>query len=128
MRRLLILLLVVACSRERIRGGEVTIRNDILDKEYNVIAVDQITTLRGTSSKRLVLRPGEQQTLPFKQITGLRFTRRYKDFSRVYLVECPSNLDRRVTIKLIDVHLNRVSGGCDLVRRGEIRDGFTKWE
>lgn len=59
---------------------------------------------------------------------SFRVTRRYEDFSRVYLVECPEGMNKAVMMKLIDIHSNRLGGGCVLAKRGEIRGGSTRWE
>lgn len=121
-------LLAAACTEETVPGGEVTIRNDILDKEYNEFTIDQVMTARGNSMFQRTLKPGQQVTIPAKQITSMRFVRRYKDFSRVYVVECPADGNKKITIKLIDIHINKLRGGCALTRRGELRDGFYKWD
>ena len=119
---------VLGSCAEKIPGGEVTIRNDIQDKEYNVLVVDQIASSNGGGSFQKNLKPGEQMALPFKGITSIRFSRRYRDYTNVYVVNCPQHFDRRVTMKLIDVHLNKLSGGCVLSKRGRTENGFTTWE
>jgi hypothetical protein len=44
-------------------------------------------------------------------------------------VSCPSGLDAEVTMKLIDVHTNRLGGGCRLRKRGDMNaGGIVKWE
>ncbi|HMO18612.1 MAG TPA: hypothetical protein PKA63_10240 [Oligoflexia bacterium] len=59
----------------------------------------------------------------------MRFIRRYEDHSKVYQVDCPSDFDLVMTIKLIDVHTNRLSGGCRLTKRGKMTGGgLVKWE
>ncbi len=121
-------LTVGACSDPHVTGGRITIRNDILDKEYNSFVVDEVLSGAGATGYRKELRPGDEVTLPFKHITSLRFTRRYADLSRVYIVHCPEDFDRAVTMKLIDVHTNRLHGGCALVKKGELRSGTIHWE
>lgn len=119
---------IISCSEAKVDGGEVVIRNDILDKDYNQIQVDRIITSRGASGYRKVLKPGDEVRLPFKHIRSLRFTRRYADHSKVYIVACPKDFDRRVTFKLIDVHTNRLAGGCELRKRGRMERGVVDWE
>ncbi len=128
--RLLALLFVLPlCScEEHVKGGDLTIRNDIMDEEYNSIVVDQITTAGGQTPAGRPLKPGQEYRIPAKRVTGMRFTRRYKDHSKVYMIKCPPDADRKVTIKLIDVHSNRIGGGCVLTKRGRTEAGFTKWE
>ncbi|MCB0325329.1 MAG: hypothetical protein KDD69_17220 [Bdellovibrionales bacterium] len=123
-----LLLGLSACGEPKTPGGEITIKNDILDKAYNAIRVDSVRTARGASGYSKTLKPGDEVVLPFKQIRSLRFTRRYADHSMVYIVECPKAFDRRVTFKLIDVHTNRLSGGCELVKRGRMERGVVDWE
>lgn len=121
------MLAATGCA-EKIPGGEVTIRNDIQDKEYNVLVVDQVASSNGGASFQKSLKPGEGIVLPFKGITSIRFSRRYKDYTNTYLVSCPQHFDRKITMKLIDVHLNKLSGGCVLSKKGRTQDGFTKWD
>jgi len=116
------------CSAPRVPGGRIIIRNDILDKEFNSFVVDQVIAGGAQAGFRRELRPGDEVTIPHKHVQSIRFTRRYKDFSRVYLVECPSDLGVEVKMNLIDVHSNRLGGGCVLTKRGEIRSGTTTWE
>lgn len=119
----------LACSNESRPGGEITIKNDILDKEYNSFTVDKLVTGKGLSSYRISLKPGQSVILPFSGIREMRFSRRYDDHSKVYEVTCPSSFDRVMTIKLIDVHTNKMSGGCELSRRGTMSlGGLVKWE
>jgi len=119
----------IACSFESKPGGEITVRNDILDKEYNTFTVDKLVTGKGLSSYKVSLKPGQSVVLPFSGIREMRFSRRYHDHSKVYEVSCPADFDRVVTIKLIDVHTNKMSGGCELSRRGTMSlGGLVKWE
>ncbi len=119
----------MGCSDEQTPGGQVTVQNDILDKEFNTFTVDSVTTSSGSTGFRRTLKPGERVTIPHKHITGMRFTRRYKDHSNIYLVSCPSDFNVRTTVKLIDVHTNRLRGGCVLSKFGTLNEaGFMKWE
>ncbi len=122
------MLLAAACSDPKVPGGRITIRNDVLDKTYNTFTVDEVMAGGGSAGFRRTLAPGEQVTLPQKNVTSFRVTRRYEDFSRVYVVDCPEGMDRAVMMKLIDIHSNRLGGGCVLAKRGETRGGSTRWE
>jgi hypothetical protein len=110
-------------------GGRIIVRNDILDKEYNSFYVDQIISAHGMMPYRRSLSPGEQTELPYRNIRQIRFVRQYADHAKVYMVSCPSGLDAEVTMKLIDVHTNRLGGGCRLRKRGDMNaGGIVKWE
>jgi hypothetical protein len=122
----LIIFVVVSCTSDR-RTSEVTIRNDIQDENFNQIEVDQIQGASGLLPLKIKLSPGEESPLPTKLVTKFRVTREYKDFSRVYLVTCPAKKDK-VLIKLIDIHLNRMPGGCLMTRVGERRSGSINWK
>ncbi len=124
-----LVLLSVSCSKEKIPGGRIIVRNDILDKEYNVFFVDQIVSANGMVPFRKSLSPGEQFTLPYKNIRKLRFIRQYADHAKVYQVTCPASLQVEVVMKLIDVHTNRLGGGCSLTKRGTMnKGGIVTWE
>ena len=120
--------LVCGCDRGTRQDAEIVLRNDIEDKEFNEIVVDRIVSQSGLSAKQYRLRPGDETPLSLRGITALRFSRRYRDFTRVYEVNCADDRSKRIVLKLIDVHLNRLPGGCELVRRGESRRGIVEWE
>lgn len=85
--------------------------NDSQDSEYNVIQVSG-------HGKRYTLAPGEEGLFP-KGTTSLSWSRKYKDYTRYYQVRCPSSLEKGIRIKLIDVHLNRIAGGCETIDAGK---------
>ena len=104
------LLLLVACSEEPdFPGIGITFKNDIQDASYNVIEV------QGTSGSWVSARlsPSEKLNIPGAAAMNFTFRRRYADHSKVYKVECPART-KRIRLKLIDVHLNRMAGACVL--------------
>jgi hypothetical protein len=106
-------------SGKIVPGGEIILRNDIADAEYNVVVVDQLKTATGMTSWSVSLRPGDEVKVPYKKVEALRFSRRYRTMTRVYKVECPKEMNRQVLMKLINVHLNKIGGGCTLVDYSE---------
>lgn len=120
---------LISCGDPKVAGGKITLQNDILDKEYNTFRVDQVVTGQGATGFSVVLKPGDRITIPHKHIRSLRFVRQYKDHDNIYEVTCPADFNRQTTVKLIDVHTNRLSGGCELTRRGTQEHGqYVKWE
>jgi hypothetical protein len=79
------------------------VKNDSQDREYNVLEVSGGGILAS-------LKPGQTKLMP-PGTQSLSFTRRYKDYSRYYSVSCPK-ITKGILIKLIDVHVNRMAGGC----------------
>lgn len=129
MRSAAVLLLLLACSDPVIKGGSITIKNDIMDKSFNSFIIDGVITNAGAVPFRATLKPGDSVSLPQKHIRALRFTRQYSDHAKVYEVTCPNNFNKKIQVKLIDVHSNRIRGGCVLRRRGvRERGGLTQWE
>jgi hypothetical protein len=99
------LFFILGCERPA-PAGRIRIRNDIQDSTYNVINVSG-----GGAGFRL--KPGETALMP-RGTTTMYWSRAYKDYTRSYTVECP-RLDPSksgITVKMIDVHLNRIAGGC----------------
>lgn len=121
-------LLSASCSRESVPGGQVTIRNDLQDKSFTSFTIDQISTKQGSKVFARALQPGQQVTLPYKDLRQFRLVRPYGDYSRVYVVQCPSGFDEKVTMKLIDIHTDKIAGGCALAKYGKLKNGFVKWE
>lgn len=120
--------LLNSCNHQEVPGGEISIKNDIMDKEYNSFIIDKVMLSDGASSFSTKIKPSEQVILPRKGVESFRITRKYEDHSKVYQVSCPKGFKRKITMKLIDIHLNKIDGGCSLSRKGTIKDGFTKWE
>jgi hypothetical protein len=119
---------LVACNGDRSSKGNLVIRNDILDKKFNSFVIDKVVTTRGRKSFRRTIDPTEEIALPYKSVVSFRLTREYEDIDRIYHVKCPANIERRTVIKLIDVHTNRIRGGCRLVKKGERQPGgFIRW-
>ena len=89
--------------------GRIRVKNDIQDKNYNIVQVSG-----GGAGFRL--KPGESAIMP-KGTTNLYWSRAYKEYTRNYQVSCPPlrTNDSGITMKLIDVHLNRMSGGCKTI-------------
>jgi hypothetical protein len=95
--------LILGCS-DSVPTGRILVRNDSRDSEYNVIRVSG-------GGAAFSLSPGESRLLPSR--TGsFTVSRQYKDYVRRYSVSCPRSLEAGIVVKLIDIHLNRISGGC----------------
>jgi hypothetical protein len=124
-----VILFCLGCSEEKGPPGSILVRNDILDREYNRVVIDQVTGTGGLLPFRKELSPGEKILLQQKGITEIRFSRKYKDLTRYYIVKCPSDRKEGILLKLIDVHTNRMPGGCKMVRKGTQENGdVLKWE
>lgn len=99
--------LSIACTSESVPTGAILVKNDSLDSSYNVITVSGGGTFAS-------LRPSERIILP-KGTTTFSVERRYKDYTRSYSVQCPPHRSQGIAIKLIDIHVNKMPGGCKTV-------------
>lgn len=106
---LLVMMLGLSSCESSVPKGRIRIKNDIQDSEYNIVRVSG----GGLGAS---LKPGEMVLMP-KGTTSMSFSRAYKTFARSYKVQCPPMEinDSGFQIKLIDVHLNRMKGGCRTV-------------
>ena len=98
------ILAVLSACEPSVPNGKIRIKNDSQDSTYNTLSVSG----GGVSCS---LSPGEACFLP-KGTRNIGFSRQYSDYTRYYQVSCPPLAGSGITIKLIDVHLNRMSGGC----------------
>ena len=96
-----------ACSSEPdYPGVGITIKNDIQDKDFNTINIEG-------GGVYAALSPGQRLNVPGGGAVNFTFRRRYSNHTKVYKVACPART-KRIRLKLIDVHLNRMAGSCKL--------------
>lgn len=100
----LLLSVVAGCSRDTAPPGQIKVKNDSRDREYNVISVSG----GGASAS---LKPNQSLILP-KGTRSFSVERRYEKFTRYYSVSCPPLAGDGIVVKLIDIHVNRIRGGC----------------
>jgi hypothetical protein len=105
----------LACADPDSPEFGILVKNDIRDETYNVIRIDNVKTKNGRKWLSFNLSPGDRHHITYKNITALRFSRRYARYTQYYEVECPGGLSKGVAMKLIDVHLGRIAGGCKTV-------------
>ena len=103
---LLIALLFLGCSSDApVPQGRIRVKNDSMDRSYNVVRVS-------AGGRSFTLKPGDLALLP-KGASLIHFSRRYADHTKAYTVRCPREQKKGIQIKLIDVHMNRMPGGCE---------------
>jgi|GEM_PF-2791041 hypothetical protein len=95
------------CLGERVPDGQILVKNDSQDREFNVIAV------YGNGAYG-VLKPGERMLLP-PNTRSFSASRRYATYTRRYSVACPKLEGPGIVIKMIDMHTNRMPAGCKTV-------------
>jgi hypothetical protein len=100
----LLVVYLSGCFGEKPPPGRIVVKNDSLDSSYNVINVSGGGMLGS-------LKPGERMILPAGTRT-FSVERRYREYIRSYSVSCPALGDKGVFVKLIDIHVNRIAGGC----------------
>jgi hypothetical protein len=104
---ILLLILLSGCLNPSVPKGRILVKNDSQDREYNVISVSASGMVKS-------LKPGEFFVLP-AQTRNFSVSRRYKDYTRSYSVSCPPVKGRGLFIKTIDIHLDKIAGGCKLL-------------
>lgn len=95
------------CGTDRPPPERIMLKNDSQDREFNVITVSGGGAFAS-------LRPGEKFILP-RGTREFSVQRRYRDYTRSYTVQCPSVRKDGVFVKLIDIHVNRIAGGCKTI-------------
>ncbi|MEY4668670.1 MAG: hypothetical protein RL518_1369 [Pseudomonadota bacterium] len=97
----------LGCLGENVPNGQILVKNDSQDREFNVIAVYG-------NGAYAVLKPGERVLLP-PNTRAFSASRRYATYTRRYSVACPKIEGRGIVIKMIDMHTNRMPAGCKTV-------------
>ena len=95
---------LTGCQGDRPPDGRIMVKNDSQDRSYNTI------TVSGGGAYG-ALKPGEKLMLPAGTKT-FSVERRYRDYTRSYSVSCPPLSGPGILVKLIDIHVNRIAGGC----------------
>ena len=98
------LLSICGCTDITPPPGQILVKNDSQDSAYNIISVSG-------GGRFGSLRPGENIVLP-TGTKGFSVQRRYRDYTRSYSVSCPPLGEHGIVVKLIDIHVNRIAGGC----------------
>ena len=101
---LVLVTLVAGCFGEDVPAGRILMKNDSRDREYNVIIVSAGGATRS-------LKPNEKFLLP-PGTRSFSVSRQYKEYTRRYSVSCPAFSGDGIVVKTIDIHLNRIQGGC----------------
>ena len=111
-------------------AAEITMRNDLSDEDKgHIIRIEGVRSTAGQKNYRVTLNPGDSVTIPGKNITGFTAVRQYDTYAKKYEVTCPGRTDVAVKTKLIDIHLDKMSGGCTLMRVGRSTPGGgTVWQ
>jgi len=100
--------LLTACEMfTSVPTGRIRIKNDLSGPEFSRYSVSG-----GGMSRSLAA--GEAVLLPVGTY-NFSINYRARDGNRSYRVQCPSNSKLGITIRLIDVHSDRMSGGCATV-------------
>ena len=97
----------LGCLGESVPDGQILVKNDSQDRDFNVIAV------YGNGAYG-VLKPGERMLLP-PNTRAFSASRRYATYTRRYSVACPKIDGGGIVIKMIDMHTNRMPAGCKTV-------------
>ena len=103
----LLVLGALGCLGDNVPEGQILVKNDSQDREFNVIAV------YGNGAYK-VLKPGERFLLP-ADTRSFTASRRYATYTRRYSVACPKIEGQGIVIKMIDMHTNRMPAGCKTV-------------
>ena len=104
---LIVLLAFLFGCQDPVPKGRILVLNDSQDRTHNILRVKAL-------GRSFSLKPGERVLLP-KGSFIIDFSRRYPEYTRRYTVKCPRKLENGIRIKLIDVHVNRIAGGCETV-------------
>lgn len=101
-------LLSSGCADSSVPVGRILVRNTSEDKTFNIVEVS-------AGNKHFSLKPGNEALLP-KGVSKIYLSREYSDHTKRYVVECPANPSKGIAMKLLDVHLNRIAGGCKTIK------------
>lgn len=103
----LLVLLLSACDSS-VPPGRIRVKNDLWGE------VDSTLIVRAAGSS-YTLTHGQFVILP-KGTTSIVISYTHsKKGTHEYGIQCPANIERGVTIKLIDVYMNKIAGGCEKV-------------
>ena len=101
-------LIIAGCSQEEpVPYGQVRVKNDFHGDEYTTVVVS-------AAGRSYTMEPGDRVLLP-QGVTTISFKYKQKNYTRYYTVECPRDLGAGINMKLLEVHVNKLDGGCRTV-------------
>ncbi len=103
------MLFFLAACEKPVPYGRIRVRNDFRESKYiiNVTA----------GNARFSLKPRQFALLP-KGTTLIDFSHPYDNHIKTYTVSCPEKIGKGITIKMIDVYVNKIAGGCSTIAAG----------
>lgn len=104
---LAVLIAASGCTRESVPSERIMVKNDSREPAYNVIIVT-------AGAQRFTLKPTQSVLLP-KNTRFFKVQRAYETFTRYYSVDCPPPGPHGTFIKLVDIHMRQIDGGCRTV-------------
>jgi hypothetical protein len=103
----LLLIFLSACRLDSsVPPGRIRIKNDFWGKEDSTIQVSGGGASYTLESGQSVLLPRGTSDITFSYTSKAKGTRQWG-------VRCPSRLEDGISIKLIDVTMGRIAGGCE---------------
>ena len=110
--RLLNSLLLVCCLSgcdvlSSVPAGRIQIKNNFWGKKNSSFTVSGGGMTRRLNAHEEILMP--------TGTTSMSFSYQGQDGPYQYKVQCPPRISKGITLKLIDVHSNRLPGGCETV-------------
>jgi|GEM_PF-1260428 len=101
----LALALIPGCESD-VPAGRIRIKNDFRGKVDSTIKVQAGGSNHVLTAGQSVILPEGTTSIIFSYTSSKKGTREYG-------VRCPADLQRGITIKLIDVHMGKIAGGCE---------------
>ena len=105
---LLCCLAVAACDGySSVPPGRIRVKNDFGGEQFSTIEISGNGFSQTLKSREFLLLPAGTTSIYFRYQSSKGL--------RQYRVHCPYDLREGITIKLIDVHANRIAGKCETV-------------
>lgn len=99
---------------------ELTIMNDLnIRDEGSVLQVDKAYSREsGKSPVKFEIRPGEHKRVTQGNVVSFIMTRIFPRHKLMYEIHCPKARDGQEVVTLLEIHENKLPGGCKVVRTG----------
>ena len=128
---IIIFFLVSGLTLNSAQAIELTIVNDIKKYEQNrILKIENAISVEAPKTKiNFKINPGEEKAITKGNVRSFVISRAFSRHKIKYDILCPKDIKGKHQVNLVQIHNNKIPGGCKLARTGHrAKIGGMSWE